>query len=253
MAVRAGRGRQVQSRRPLLCGGSLHVACTAPCHPCHPPFSAQSNPPSPPNRPPTRPSLPSPPCPPRVLWSALAHPFNAILLLLAATSLLTKAGGVGCCGGGRSAAAAAATAWLHGSQASCHALIFRAARSALPVLQDRATASIMLAMVTLSTALRFRQARAGPTWFWCTPLSPAAHDLPATRGRPSSTEIQHAMLCHLPHAAPRHAMLTHIPLPRVAPQEMKSTVAASKLAGQVHLKATVIRRSAQSGLPGAAA
>lgn len=166
-----------------------------------------SNPPSPPNRPPTRPSLPSPPCPPRVLWSALAHPFNAILLLLAATSLLTKAGGVGCCGGGRSAAAAAATAWLHGSQASCHALIFRAARSALPVLQDRATASIMLAMVTLSTALRFWQARAGPTWFWCTPLSPAAHDLPATRLVGVHLVLKFSMQCSaicpmLPRAMP---------------------------------------------------
>ncbi len=31
---------------------------------------------------------------------------------------------------------------------------------------------------------------------------------------------------------------------------MKSTVAAAKLVGMVHLKATVVRCSAQSGLPG---
>ncbi len=92
-----------------FCGKHLaHAACSVPAQPCH-----------------LSPALPAmlthPTCqtcalpPPSVLWSALAHPFNGILLFLAATSLLTKAG--------RSAAAAAAAAAAAGRAAAAPAAI----------------------------------------------------------------------------------------------------------------------------------
>ena len=101
------------SKAPVInvqcCGKHLtHAACSVPAQPC-----------------PLSPALPASlihaTCqicallPLRVLWSALAHPFNGILLFLAATSLLTKAGrsaapsAVAAAAAGRAAAAVASS------------------------------------------------------------------------------------------------------------------------------------------------